>query len=171
MELAITCLVILLARTAEISIDVVRVVSVMQGKRLVAVTAAFVQNIIWIVVISNILKQSLGPPQMISYALGFALGNLIGMKINERLSSNFVLLRLSTHMGDEVVEELHQHHFAITRMTGEGRHGNKICVCYCFMKRRLAQLAIKLAREVDPEVFVAVEPIEKTVGGYFAKNH
>jgi uncharacterized protein YebE (UPF0316 family) len=72
-------LFICLCRICDVSIGTVRTILVVQGRKYYAALAGFMEVFIWISAISFIVKHLDNPINLVAYATGFALGNLVGI--------------------------------------------------------------------------------------------
>src|SRR4030042_89919 len=85
---------IFVLRVLDMTLDTMRVLVVMRGKKLTAWILGFFQSAIFVVAITNVLRNLDNPLNMIGYAAGFATGNVIGMLIEERLAIGHVKLSI-----------------------------------------------------------------------------
>ncbi|NLW86639.1 MAG: hypothetical protein GXY38_07170, partial [Planctomycetes bacterium] len=84
---------ILVLRVMNMSVDSVRVISMVKGYRLRSALLGTVEAGIFIFAISQVLSSPMQWQQMVGYALGFGVGTFTGSTIAGRLASNFTLLR------------------------------------------------------------------------------
>ena len=66
-------------RVADMTLDTLRVLVVMRGKKGLAWVLGFFQALIFVVAISSVLKNLDNPLNILGYAAGFATGNVVGM--------------------------------------------------------------------------------------------
>jgi uncharacterized protein YebE (UPF0316 family) len=88
---------ILVLRVMNMSVDSVRVISMVKGYRLRSALLGTVEAGIFIFAISQVLSSPMQWQQMVGYALGFGVGTFTGSTIAGRLASNFTLLRCLTY--------------------------------------------------------------------------
>jgi uncharacterized protein YebE (UPF0316 family) len=74
-------LVIFFLRVIYDTVDVLRMISVVKGKRSLASVAAFVQGILFMSVICQFLGCPVNPYYILSYALGWAIGEFVGVTL------------------------------------------------------------------------------------------
>src|SRR6185295_10468435 len=103
---ALTTILIVLARIVDMSLDTVRTVSIVQGRRLFAASLGFVQALIYICAIAKVLTDMSHPTYALAYALGFALGTYLGIVVEQRLAFGNQLVALYTGKGREVASAL-----------------------------------------------------------------
>jgi len=74
----ITTALIVVARIADVSLDTVRTVSIVQGRRMFAACLGFFEALIYISAVARVLRDMGHPTYILAYALGFALGTYFG---------------------------------------------------------------------------------------------
>ena len=78
---------IVLARVTDVSLDTIRMVSVVQGRRLFAAVLGFFQAVVFICAVAKVLQNMNQPVYALAYGLGFAAGTYLGMTIEQRLAN------------------------------------------------------------------------------------
>jgi uncharacterized protein YebE (UPF0316 family) len=78
-------LFIILARITDVSLGTVRTICVVRGARWTAACLGFAEVIVWITAVSGVLIQPT-LVKVVSYGLGFALGNACGVWMEGRLA-------------------------------------------------------------------------------------
>src|SRR5215471_1664192 len=105
-SVVVTTVLIVLARIADMSMDTVRTVSIVQGRRLFAASLGFFQALIYLCAIAKVLTDMSHPSYAIAYALGFALGTYLGIVVEGRLAFGNQLVALYTRKGAELSKAL-----------------------------------------------------------------
>ena len=70
---------IICARIADVSLDTMRIIFLNRGRKVLAQILVFFEVLIWIVAVSQVMKNLANPICYLAYGLGFASGNYIGM--------------------------------------------------------------------------------------------
>lgn len=162
-----TAAAIFLLRVCDMTLDTLRVLFIMRGRRPWVWFLGFFQSTIWVLAITSVLGQLDNPLAWIGYAAGFASGNVVGMTIEDKLAIGHRHLRvISTRRGPEVAEALRQAGYAATELEGHGRDGLVSVINASVRRRDLSRLQ-RLIREADAEAFVAVEEVRPIHRGYF----
>ncbi len=118
---------IFLLRVGDMSLDTMRVLFVMRGRKAVAWILGFFQASIFVIAISSVLSHLDNPLNILGYAAGFATGNVVGMWIEGRLAVGHVQLSIvSSHLGaasrrPDALGGLRHHR---DPRPGQGRRGN-----------------------------------------------
>jgi uncharacterized protein YebE (UPF0316 family) len=67
------CLIVL-ARITDVSLDTIRMVSVIQGRRAFAAVLGFFEAVVYICAVAKVLLNMNQPVYAVAYGLGFAVG-------------------------------------------------------------------------------------------------
>jgi uncharacterized protein YebE (UPF0316 family) len=162
LPLAIFCL-----RVADMSIDTLRVLFVIRGRKALAWILGFAQSAIWVTAISNVLANLDNPLNLVGYAAGFASGNVVGMWIEERLALGHAHIRVvSSGLGSALAEALRNRGFAATELSGRGMDGT-VTILNCNVRRRDIDRAQREITRVDPRAFITVEEVRPLHRGFW----
>ena len=75
-------LLIFLARVVDVSLGTIRTIVIVQGKTLVAFVLGFIEVLIWITVVSQVIVSVRSTWYLVlPYAAGFAVGNFVGIML------------------------------------------------------------------------------------------
>lgn len=83
---------IFFARIIDVSLGTVRIILVSKGYKNQATIISFIEIFIWIIVISRIIQHIDQWINYFAYAGGFAVGNYVGMLIEERMTLGYELI-------------------------------------------------------------------------------
>jgi uncharacterized protein YebE (UPF0316 family) len=153
---ALTCLAIIGARIADVSLGTIRVVMIVQGRRMLAWVLGFFEVLIWLFAAAKVLGNLDQPIYAICYALGFATGNYIGLTIEDWLSIGNRAVRIFTRLGPDLASALREQGAGVTEFTGRGREGT-VYELYMLVPRRRLRPLLALARKLDPRCFYVIE--------------
>lgn len=160
-------LAIFLLRVIDMSLDTLRVLFVVRGRKLLAWMLGFFQSAVFVVAIASVLKNEQSLLTIIGYAGGFATGNVVGMYIEEWLAIGHLHLTVvSPSSGSAVAEALRAHGYGVTEISARGLHGTVNLLHVDVVRRRLSE-AEKLVEETDPEAYVTVEDVRPINRGHW----
>ena len=153
--------VIFALRTVDVSVGTVRTLAIVSGKVRTAVVLGFFEVLIWILVVSQVVRQIENNPWLaIAFAGGFASGNALGIFIEKRLAFGSNVLRiLSSDSGTDIAEALRTMGQAVTTFEGRGREG-PVMLIYVISPRARAPALIAAARSIDPNLVYVTERAE-----------
>jgi uncharacterized protein YebE (UPF0316 family) len=154
-------------RVSDMSLDTIRVLFVVRGRRRLAWMLGFLQSLIFVVAISTVLTNLESPLSILGYAAGFATGNVVGMYVEERLAIGHIKLTIiSPARGSAVAEILRQNGFAVTELSGRGLNGTVTLLHVDVIRRRLDEVDT-LVLEADQEAFITAEEVRPIRRGFW----
>ena len=158
---------IIIARIVDVSMGTLRIIFVARGYRFLAPALGFFEVIIWLLAIGEIMKNLNNPAAYIAYGLGFALGNYLGIILEDRLSIGQVIVRVITNRdATQLVEALRQKNFGITAINAEGATG-EVKLLFCVINRSRLTEVIELIKHFNPNAFYSVEDVRSVKEGVF----
>lgn len=154
-------------RLSDMTLDTLRLLFVMRGRRSLAGLVGFAQATIFVVAITTVIRNVNNVWNIIGYAAGFAAGVMVGMTLEERMALGFGHMRIiSSAKGHAVAEAVRRSGYAATVMTGMGKDG-AVAVVNCTVRRKDIGTVQSLAQEADPNVFVTVDEVRPLARGHF----
>jgi len=156
---------IFLARICDVTLGTIRIILVNRGQRRIAPLLGFVEVFIWIVAVGQLVQHLSSPISYIGYAAGFAVGNYVGMFVEDKLAIGNVLIRtILQEKGDEVASALRQKGFGVTKIMGEGSSG-QVRLIFTVVPRKEAQMALEIIHQIQPLAFITVEDVRSLEKG------
>jgi uncharacterized protein YebE (UPF0316 family) len=154
-------ILIFLARVGDVSLNTLRVMFVLNGKKNVAPILGFFEALIWLLAIGQIIQNIDNPVSYFAYAGGFAAGTYVGMSIEEKLALGRVLVRVITvEPMPELIEFMKERNYRFTNVGAEGRYG-KVNLLFTVMKRDLLQEYIRKVKECNDKAFYTIESVRR----------
>lgn len=151
-------LLIMLARMVDVSIGTLRVISVIDGRLKTSFALGFIEVIIWISVISFTLGEIGEHPYLaVFFALGFSLGNVLGILVERRIPLGNLTLRVVG--GEEVrtiAEAIRDVGLGATVIKGEGRSGERLML-FCFMPKQYLSKVMPILKPLRETVFYTLD--------------
>ena len=163
-------LLIFSARVLDVSLGTIRILFVSRGIKSLAAILGFFEVFIWLVVISNVMKNLDSPFYYIFYAGGFAAGNFVGMTIERKLRIGKVALRIITRdNSDALMSYFRDKGFGITSVDAEGSKG-PVRILYSMMERKNLEAVIEEVKRFNPRAFYTVEDVRTVSEGNFPER-
>ncbi|MBN1264234.1 MAG: DUF2179 domain-containing protein [Anaerolineales bacterium] len=160
-------LVIFCLRVVDMSMDTLRVLFVIRGRKGLAWILGFVQSTLWVIAITSVLSNLDNILNIIGYAGGFATGIVVGMTIEERLAIGHGNLRIiSSRKGSAITEQLRKAGYGVTELPGRGRDGMVTILDVSVQRKDIARVRM-LVDSADPDAFITVEEIRPLHRGYW----
>ncbi len=144
-------------RICDVSIGTIRTILIVQGKKYQAGIAGFFEVLIWVFAIRLIFQHLDNYANLLGYATGFALGNILGITIEQKIGLGFVQLSIiSKHYTDQIADALRKSKYGATILPGEGSSGG-VSIIMVIIARKFQRKAISLIESVDKDAFITVQ--------------
>lgn len=154
-------LLIFLARILDVSINTVRIIYVLGGRRLTSTILGFFEAFIWLMAIRQIFQHLDNFVCYVAYPAGFAAGIFVGMIIEEKIAYGKVIVRIITRKDVfELIEHLSAQRFRYTHVNAEGPDGHENLVFTVLPREDLDALLYKL-KDILPTAFFTVERVNR----------
>ena len=154
-------------RVADMSLDTLRMLFVMRGRKGIAWLLGFCQSAIFVVAITSVLNNLDNLLNVIGYAAGFATGTVIGITIEERLAIGHTHLRIiSSRRGAAIAERLRAEGHAVTEIPARGKDGMVTMLAVSVRRKNIDQIR-NMVNDVDSEAFITAEDIRPLRQGFW----
>jgi len=160
------------ARVVDVSCATLRMLLLVRNKPLVAASIGFFEVIVYICALGYVVNNLHNDPvNIVFYALGFATGNIVGSKIEERMAIGYATVQVITLCRPlELAEELRQMDFGVTVIEGIGREGVHPILHIILPRKRVPELVNKVDCW-DAKAFITVLETKATQGGFGVARH
>lgn len=132
---------IFVARVLIAALVSVRTILMTKNWKLLSSAIAFFESLLFIVVLGTVVSDLDNLWLLGVYALGFAVGNYIGILIEEKMALGELVLRIIVNQNEEhLVEELRDNGFGVTVIKGTGRDGERYLLFISLQRRDLEKI-------------------------------
>jgi uncharacterized protein YebE (UPF0316 family) len=158
---------IALLRIGDVTLNVFRMVFVVQERRLLAALASAGEASMWLSA-AGIVFANMSPLRAVGYVLGVAAGTAIGMEVAKRLRLGMATVRvyadatrtdelgLPLELGHRIATAIREAGYAATVFRGHGLKG-EVDMVLSTVRRRHAEEVVGLARSVDSTAMAAID--------------
>lgn len=168
--LVIIPLLIFMARICDVTLDTARIIYVSRGMKLLAALIGFFEVLIWLVSITQIMQNLTNIIYYVAYAGGFAMGNYIGIYVEERMAIGTVVIRIITQKdAADLVSCLKNEGYGVTYIDAKGSMG-PVKVVFSIIKRKDIQHVLKIIQKFNPLSFYTIEDVRSFREGVFRKK-
>jgi uncharacterized protein YebE (UPF0316 family) len=158
---------IFLLRVGDMTLDTLRVLVVMRGRKGTAWVLGFFQALIFVLAIGWVLSDLDNPLNVLGYAAGFATGNVVGMLIEEKLAIGHVQVSIvSPRLGNAIAERLREAGYAITEIPARGKDGAVTLLSASVLRKHVDQVH-KMINQIDSSAFVTAEDVRPVRRGFW----
>ena len=162
MELFISALTIFLLRVIDQSLGTMRSLLVSKNKTIYAALIGLVESVIWILAISQVIKDINDPVLIMAYAAGFAAGTILGSYIEQIVGVGNIVIRVFCPADSpSVAESLRKDGHGVTVIDGEGKDG-PVKIYLCVIPRRKLKNVLKTIKEINPNIFITTDMANPT---------
>lgn len=148
------------ARILDVSIGTLRIVYLARGRKIIVPILGFFEVVIWLVAIGEIFKHLDNAVCYMAYAGGFAMGNYVGIVIENKLAIGLQIIRIiarsDTH---NLIEQLKNEGYGITVVDGQGSTG-PVKIIFTLIQRRDFIKVAEVINRHNPKAFFTVEDVQ-----------
>jgi uncharacterized protein YebE (UPF0316 family) len=167
MELIVQALFIFFARITDVSMGTLRMILLVKGHRKIAAVIGFFEVMIYLIVLGKVVGNIDKPFLIIVYCLGYASGNFVGSKLEEKLSIGRLLVQIIVkEIKCGIVESLRDAGFGVTIFEGEGMDGNSYMLNVITERKKVSELK-DIVNKQDCGAFLTTMDVRSSLGGYF----
>jgi uncharacterized protein YebE (UPF0316 family) len=166
LPLSIFCL-----RICDVTLDTMRIIFMTKGYKNLAPIIGFFEILIWIFAISRTM-QNLHTNWLcyIAYAGGFATGNYVGMRLDEKLAIGHEIIRVIAKLNSgDIAGSLRASGYGVTTVNAKGMEGD-VEILYVVVNRKNLKNAIEIIQKQNPAAFFTIEnvhfvnrPVDKNI--------
>ena len=138
MNIFLAVIYIFLLRLIDQTLGTLRALYVNKGRPGIGAVLGFIESAIWVLAISQVIKDLDDPLLIIGYALGFAAGTISGSYIESSIAIGDVVVRIFLQKGtnsESLTKELRSNGFGVTVINGEGMEG-EVSIAWCVTLRQ-----------------------------------
>ena len=156
LETLLAAILIFILRVTNYAISTVRLVAITRQRRYLAAMLAACEAFVFAVVIANIVNDLDNVINLFAYCAGASGGSLIGMYLESRFITGYVIFNVILQNGAHALAEtLRDAGFGVTETYGEGREGLVTTLRSVVNKRDLRKIKEK-KKNANPEAFITI---------------
>jgi uncharacterized protein YebE (UPF0316 family) len=160
-------LLIFVAEMCVVTLATLRIIFIARGQWILAPLLGCGEIMIWLFAIGKTMQNLDDPACFLGFALGFTLGNFLGILIEKKLAMGTVTVRIITHRNPGMlIDALRAASFGVTCVEGQGATGPVQIVLTIVKRRQLAEV-MALIDEHHPQAFYAVDELQVASDGIF----
>lgn len=161
--------IILAINIVYVSFFTIRMILTLKGFRYVAAFVSMIEVIIYVIGLGLVLENLNEIQNLIAYAVGYGIGVIVGMKIEERLALGYITVHVTTTQTDHQMETfLREKGYGVTSWLAHGREGERLMMQILTPRKQEKNLYAHL-NEVDPKAFIITYEPRTIHGGFWVK--
>lgn len=155
------------ARIFDVTLDTIRIIFVSRGMKYLAPIIGFFEVLIWLIAITQIFSNLTNPLYYVAYAGGFAMGNFIGIIIEEKMAIGTVVIRIITQKdATDLIDFLKCTGCGVTHVDAQGAMG-PVKIIFTIVKRKDVDQVLEIIRQYNPLAFFTIEDVRSVRKGVF----
>ncbi|CAG9621366.1 hypothetical protein BACCIP111883_02138 [Sutcliffiella rhizosphaerae] len=161
--------IIIVINIVYVSFFTIRMILTLKGQRYLAAGISMVEVVIYVVGLGLVLDNLNEIQNLAAYALGYGIGVIVGMKIEEKLALGYTTVNVITKEYDKDLPKLlREKGYGVTNWQANGLEGDRMAM-QILTPRKYEVSLYHAIKEYDPKAFIiAYEP--KTIhGGFWVK--
>lgn len=164
-SLVILPLLIFTARVADVTFGTLRIIFISRGMKLLAPFVAFFEILIWLIAIGQIFQDIGSIVNILAYSAGFAVGNFVGILVEERMAIGLNLIRIITQYdATDLIIALKSNGYGVTAVDGTGKRG-PVKLIFLVVKRKDIRMVIEMVQHFNPNAFYTIGDVRSAKGG------
>lgn len=157
LESLLGAVMIMCMRICDVSIGTMRTILVVQGRKYFAGLFGMIEVLIWVFAIRYIFQHLDYIPNLFGYAIGFGIGNILGITIEQKIGLGYIQLNIiSRFLTDKIADTLRLNKYGVTILPGEGGSGG-VAIIVLITPRKYQKKAINLIESIDNNAFITVQ--------------
>lgn len=154
-------------RIVDQSIGTIRLIFAAKGLKKLAPVFAFFESFIWLLAIGQIMKHLDNIYCYIAYAGGYAMGNYVGILLEEKLSIGTAVIRVIPKKDTTpLIEFLRKQGYGVTVVNVDGMLG-PTKMLFTTVRRKEARHVIDIIKQFNPNAFYTIDEVKDVSGGFF----
>lgn len=155
-------IIIFVARICDVSLGTLRIIFVSRSMKFKAAMLGFIEVLIWIFVVAQLIQHLNNWMNYVAYAGGFSVGTYLGITLENKLKVGTVLIRVITrqHTG-ELTKRLKDTGVMLTSVDAEGGEGS-VKIIFTVVKRRRWKEIVRIIEQFDSDAFYSIEDVKYT---------
>ncbi|MCG7848714.1 MAG: DUF2179 domain-containing protein [ANME-2 cluster archaeon] len=167
-SLLILPLLIFGARVLDVSIGTIRIIFVTRGRKLLAPLLGFFEIMIWLLAIGTVMQNFTNPIYYVAYAGGFAMGNFLGIFIEDKLAMGTMAVQIITvKEANQLIEQLKSEGYGVTSLDAMGSTGQQVKIIFTIVKRKELQYVVEFIKQFNPQAFYSIQEVRSINQGVF----
>ncbi|MCF7908600.1 MAG: DUF2179 domain-containing protein [Candidatus Omnitrophica bacterium] len=151
---------IFLARIIDVTIGTIRIIFVSRGIRFLSAVLGFFEVLIWLIAITQIMKNLSSVSHYIAYAAGFGMGNFVGISIERRILMGNLMIQIVTKKDAvDLVQFMSKQGYGVTSINAQGKDG-PVKVIFSVVKRKNLKRVIQIIKKFNPNAFYTIEDMQ-----------
>ena len=162
-------IIILFAKTLELSLSAVKTVFISKGKKLFSMLFGFIECVVWALIVSAVITSlTSNILWLFAYCIGYSLGIFIGLCIEEKIALGIKQIEFVVDSFNLMIIEqyLKENNYGFYVTDGYGKSGGLYVIKTIVQRKNETKVVKEIGEIADWHFFTSTSDISKTIGGY-----
>ncbi|ARI78598.1 DUF2179 domain-containing protein [Halobacillus mangrovi] len=162
--------IILAVNIVYVTFFTLRMIFTLKGQRYFAAFISMFEIVTYVFGLGLVLDRLDQIENVIAYALGYGLGVIVGMKIEEKLALGYITVNvISSNPDIEFTRQLREKGYGVTSWYAYGMEGDRLNM-QILTPRKYEILLYETIRTIDPKAFIISYEPKQIYGGFWTKS-
>lgn len=163
-------IIILTINIVYVSFFTIRMILTLKGLRYLAALVSMVEVVIYILGLTLVLDNLDAIQNIIAYAVGYGIGVIVGMKIEEKLALGYITVDVVSSNPDlSFTRRLREKGYGVTSWYSYGMEGDRLSM-QILTPRKYERALYEDIKNIDPKAFmISYEPTQIN-GGFWVNQ-
>ncbi|WP_085521032.1 DUF2179 domain-containing protein [Tuberibacillus sp. Marseille-P3662] len=162
-------IIILVINIIYVSFYTLRTILTLKNYRYAAALVSMFEAFVYVLGIGLVINNLHQIENIVAYAIGFASGVIVGMKIEEKLALGYITVTVITsRVRENLAEALRERGYGVTVWTAHGRQGERMMMEILTPRKNEWNL-IDSVKGLDPNAFIVSHEPKSFHGGFWVK--
>lgn len=159
-------LLIIIVQLLFVPMLTLRTISMVKNLKVLTALFGFLEAVVYIFGLSIVLSGEQSILEMLVYAVGFAMGLIVGIIIEQKLAIGYVTYNATINSyNKDLIEQLRNEGFGVTVHTGHGKLGERYRLDILTQRKREKHL-LETIYQLEPTAFIISYEPKMFKGGY-----
>jgi len=162
--------IILIINIVYVSFFTIRMILTLKGRKYLAALVSMFEVVFYVLGLGLVLDNMDAIQNVIAYAVGFATGVIVGMKIEEKLALGYITVNVISSNPDlDFTRKLRDEGYGVTSWISYGMEGDRLSM-QILTPRKYEILLYEKIKDIDPKAFIISYEPTQINGGFWLKQ-
>lgn len=162
-------LIILAINIIYVSFFTIRMILTLKSYRYAAAGLSMVEVVIYVIGLGLVLENFNEIQNLVAYAVGYGVGVIVGMKIEEMLALGYITVHVTTtNIEIDIPQLLREKGYGVTSWIASGREGKRL-VMQILTPKKSERALYESINELEPRAFIISYEPRTFHGGFWVK--
>jgi uncharacterized protein YebE (UPF0316 family) len=162
--------IILIINVVYVSFFTIRMILTLKGQRYLAAFLSMIEVVIYVLGLGLVLNNLNQIQNLIAYAVGYGIGVVVGMKIEEKLALGYITVNvITTECDKDLPRLLREKGYGVTNWEANGLEGDRMAM-QILTPRKFELKLYDAIKNYDPKAFIISYEPKSIHGGFWVKS-